>query len=197
MTRFIQDVVRKETGQSRIDLLGHSMGGKAVSCFAVQKSNQPFLNKLIVEDVSPTRSSNPSLFLRYVDALRKIDLNKPRKDILIELEEVVPDLKVRQFLLTNLVVNSSGPNQFRWKINLDGIGNCLREIFEFKLQDGSFDGPTLFLYGNRSDFFKESDKDSIRKLFPNVVFQSVNAGHWIHAETPDFFVDSVIEFLEN
>jgi esterase len=28
---FIEDVVRKETGHSRVNLLGHSMGGKAVS----------------------------------------------------------------------------------------------------------------------------------------------------------------------
>jgi pimeloyl-ACP methyl ester carboxylesterase len=169
------------------------MGGKAASYFAVQTSNRPFLNKLIVEDVVPTRGSNFPLFLRYVETLQKLNLNKPRKEILVDLENLVPDLKVRQFLLTNLV--SIGPDQFRWKINLVGIGNYLPEILEFKLENGSFDGKTLFLYGEKSEFFETRDKDSIRKFFPNVVFKSVDAGHWIHAEKPDLFVSSVVDFL--
>lgn len=30
---FIEGVVQKESGHSQVNLLGHSMGGKAVSCY--------------------------------------------------------------------------------------------------------------------------------------------------------------------
>lgn len=190
-------MVQKETGQSKTNIIGHSMGGKAVSYFAIQDSNQPFINKLIVEDVTPTRASDPALFLGYVEALQKLDLSKPRREILLDLEQVVPDLKVRQFLLTNLVMDSSGPNRFKWKINLAGVGNSLQHVIGFKLDSGKFDGSTLFLYGENSDFVQENDKSAIKRFFPNVVFKSIASGHWLHAEQPTLFIESVVEFLSS
>lgn len=128
-----------------------------MSHFAVQSSKQHLINKLIVEDVSPTRGSSPSLFLGYVEALQRLDLNKPRRDILPDLEEVVPDLKVRQFLLTNLVVDPSGSNRFKWKINLVGVGKSLQHVIGFKLESGKFDGPTLFVCKNLVSIFRKLD----------------------------------------
>lgn len=130
-----------------------------------------------------------------MEALQQLDLNKPRRDILPDLEAVVPDLKVRQFLLTNLVMDSSGSNRFKWKINLAGVGNSLQHVIGFQLESGQFTGPTLFLYGTKSDFVKEQDKEDIRKFFPNVTFQSLDTGHWLHAEDPVAFSNSVVDFL--
>ncbi|KAI6182840.1 AB hydrolase-1 domain-containing protein [Aphelenchoides bicaudatus] len=193
---FIENVVQKESGQSKVNILGHSMGGKAVSHFAVQPNKQHLLDKLIVEDIAPNRGSSSSLFIRYVEALQKLDLNKPRREILLDLEDVVPHLKTRQFLLTNLVLDSSGgSNRFKWKINLAGIGNSLQHLFEFKLEGGKFEGSSLFIYGTRSDFVNEEDKPLVKRFFPNATFKSVEAGHWLHAEAPEAFVDNVVEFL--
>jgi pimeloyl-ACP methyl ester carboxylesterase len=153
------------------------------------------INKLIVEDVNPTKGSSLSLFHGYIQALQGLDLNKPRREILPDLEAVVTDLKVRQFLLTNLIADPSGPNRFKWKINLAGIENSLQHILGFKIESGNFDGPSLFIYGTKSDFVVEKDKPSIMQFFPNVTFQSLDTGHWLHAEDPLGFSNAVVEFL--
>lgn len=215
MEAFIKNVVFEETDTSKVNIIGHSMGGKAselslflsmiligplvpVSHFAVQESKQTLINKVIVEDVAPTRGSSPSLFHGYVEALQKLDLNKPRREILIDLEQVVPSLKVRQFLLTNLVVDPSDSGRFKWKINLAGIGKSMSHILVFKLDEGQkFDGPALFVYGEHSNFLVESDKPDIERCFPKVVFRKLPTGHWIHAEAPELFVDTIVEFLDN
>jgi pimeloyl-ACP methyl ester carboxylesterase len=112
-----------------------------------------------------------------------------------DLEEVVPDLKVRQFLLTNLTLDLSGPNRFKWKINLNGVGKSVQHMIGHKIEKGKFSGPTLFIYGTKGDFVQDSDKPAIRDFFPNVIFKAVDTGHWIHAENPALFIDNVVEFL--
>ncbi|CAD5210332.1 unnamed protein product [Bursaphelenchus xylophilus] len=190
---FLEDVA-KETGQNKINLLGHSMGGKVVSYLALHPQLNGSLNKLIVEDISPHRESSESLFLGYVDALQKVNLKQERAQILEQLEDVIPDLTVRQFLLTNLIRSKDG---FRWKMNLEAIGGALSHILSFKLVEKAFDGPVLFIYGGRSDYFLEQDKPQVKILFPNVQFEVIpDTGHWLHAENPQLFMDKVVDFLQ-
>ena len=40
-------------------------------------------------------------------------------------------------------------------------------------------------------------RDELHKKFPNAkIVTAKNAGHWVHAEAPDFFYDTVISFLQ-
>ncbi|CAD5207105.1 unnamed protein product [Bursaphelenchus okinawaensis] len=194
LASFLNDVA-KETSQEKVNVLGHSMGGKAVSYLALHPPLDQNLNKLIIEDISPHRESSASLFLGYVEALQKVDLKQERSQILKDLEDVVPELSVRQFLLTNLIRTKDG---FKWKMNLEAIGNSLNHVMLFKLEEKAFEGPTMFLYGGASDYFKDSDVPEAQRLFPNAKFEVIpNAGHWLHAENPAMFMDKVIEFLEH
>ncbi|KAI6207992.1 AB hydrolase-1 domain-containing protein [Aphelenchoides besseyi] len=196
LANFIRETVRAETGHEKIDLLGHSMGGKAAAYFALQPTTQRFLNKLIIEDVAPHRGSSRKLFLGYVEALQQLDLTKPRREILTDLEAVVPDLSVRQFLLTNLIADSANRNHFKWKINLKGVGRSLDHVLNFRVESGSFSGPCLYVYGQKSDFVRNSDLTEIRNFFPNAQIEGIaNAGHWLHAEQPSEFVDICVKFL--
>lgn len=73
------------------------------------------------------------------------------------------------------------------------------EIMAFPetLLDRSFDGPALFLTGGDSEYVTEADHARIRALFPNAVFDSIpEAGHWLHAERPQAFLDATRRFLE-
>jgi pimeloyl-ACP methyl ester carboxylesterase len=115
---------------------------------------------------------------------------------LADLEVVVPNIKERQFLLTNLIRDPVEPTRFKWKINLEGIGRYLKYIIKFYIENGHYSGPTLFIYGEKSDFVREHDFVGIKRVFPNVRFQKVpEAGHWLHADAPEFFADRVVEFL--
>lgn len=190
----------KETGFSQFHLLGHSMGGRVAMRVAVEPSWQQLIDRLIIEDVSPkayeVEFAAHVTFRKYIHAMAAMDLSKSRRDILKELEDIVPDVSVRQFLLTNLTpTDVAGVS--RWKCNLQAIDNNLEGLLRFTVPKGSFKGPTLFSYGKNSEYVKEKDQDYIRSIFPNVRFESIpDAGHWVHAEQPQAFMDCICKFLD-
>ena len=62
---------------------------------------------------------------------------------------------------------------------------------------GCFEGPTLFLTGSQSPYVKPENRVTIRALFPNVRFAKLlGAGHWLHAEKPKAFAETVALFLD-
>jgi pimeloyl-ACP methyl ester carboxylesterase len=54
---------------------------------------------------------------------------------------------------------------------------------------------TLFIRGALSNYILDEDIPVIEAYFPDSSLVSIeNAGHWVHAEAPDDFVDSVLGF---
>ncbi len=70
---------------------------------------------------------------------------------------------LRQFLLTNLIEESSG--QFRWKLNLDGILHSLTHIRGAVPHQQPFLSPTLFIKGARSPYLTVSSNEWFSCLF--------------------------------
>jgi pimeloyl-ACP methyl ester carboxylesterase len=60
---------------------------------------------------------------------------------------------------------------------------------------GRFDGDTLFLAGERSDYVSEGAQPAIDEHFPNARIERVPAGHWIHAEAPQATLAALRGFL--
>lgn len=198
VVKFMESI-SKQFGVPKFHLLGHSMGGRTAMRLAIEPSWQHLIDRLIIEDVSPKTYDKEFEthvgFRRYIHAMAAMDLRKNRRELLKEFEAIVPDLAVRQFLLKNLVP-SEVPNQFRWKCNLEGIDRNLETILRYVFPPGSFEGPTLFCFGEKSDYVKHSDLDHIRSIFPNVSIKGIaNAGHWVHAEQPIAFIDIICRFL--
>ena len=55
--------------------------------------------------------------------------------------------------------------------------------------------PSIFIRGENSNYILEEDITDIESLFPDSEFVSIpNAGHWVHAESPDNFIDQVLSF---
>ncbi|KAK6731510.1 hypothetical protein RB195_007767 [Necator americanus] len=189
----------KEINFRQFHLLGHSMGGRVAMRIAVEASWQRLIDRLIIEDVSPKAYEKEFAahvtFRKYIHAMAAMDLSKSRREILKELEDIVPDIGVRQFLLTNLTpTHIAGVS--RWRCNLQAIDNNLEKLLRFTIPDGTFSGPTLFSYGKNSEYIQEKDQNYIRSIFPKVQFEGIpNAGHWVHAEQPQAFMDSVCKFL--
>ncbi|CAJ0962619.1 unnamed protein product, partial [Mesorhabditis belari] len=180
----------------KADLLGHSMGGKVAMRFAIDPHGSSLIDKLIIEDISPKGYSVSShTFRYYVEAMRKADLSLSRQEISKGLEHDIPELAIRQFLLTNLRPRQDGT--FEWKMNLTSIGRHFEDILGCSLPVGTFRGPTLFIYGDKSGYVPDEDRPLIRNLFPQVEFSSVkNAGHWVHSEQPQTFIDEICRFIE-
>jgi len=172
-------------------IIGHSMGGKVAMQFAV---NQPDMwDKLIVVDIAP--KSYPVHHDEILRGLNGLNLGQleSRGDADKQLAKYVPEIGVRQFLLKNLSRDSDG---FSWKINLPVLTRNI-EIIGAGL-DGKLNSkkPVLFINGANSGYIKESDFDLIRSHFPEAEIHTIkNAGHWVHAERPDDFMEVVTNFL--
>lgn len=180
-------------GLHRVDLIGHSMGGKVAMVLALTQPDR--LSRLIVADIAPVAYDHGNL--GYVQAMQDLDLSgvTRRADADHALQATIPDPGVRGFLLQNLVQGEEG---FRWRINLATLGRSMGAIqgFPQTLLTASYLGPTLFLTGASSDYVRPKDHDLIRRVFPKASFEAVSdAGHWLHAENPAGFVTAVEAFL--
>lgn len=173
-------------------IIGHSMGGKVAMQFAV---NHPDMwDKLVVVDIAP--KSYPVHHDKILEGLNSLKLGdlQSRGDADKQLAEYVPEIGVRQFLLKNISRDSTG---FSWKINLPILTKNI-EIIGAGL-DGKLNSakPVLFINGANSGYIKETDFGLIGEYFPEAVIHTVNnAGHWVHAEKPEEFMEVVTNFLK-
>ena len=83
-----------------------------------------------------------------------------------------------------------------WRINLAGVHASLDEIIGFPEVAGAYGGPTLFVAGELSNYIRAEYTDTTNRLFPNVRTATIpGAGHWVHADRPGAFIETVREFL--
>lgn len=172
--------------------LGHSMGGKiAMSCALAFPEK---INKLIVADISPIEY--PPHHTHIINGLKSLDLSiaNNRKDVDIQLSKYVKEVGVRQFLLRNL---SSIGNTLAFKCNVNFIGNCYEQIMVGLENTVSFDGDTLFIKGEKSNYILPEHKAHITQLFSRGKAKIIqDAGHWLHAEKTSMFNKIVQNFLK-
>lgn len=173
-------------------LLGHSMGGKTAMQFAL--THAELVDKLVVVDVAPR--AYPSAHDQILDAMCSLKPGRltTRQQADAELAERLPDWRLRQFILKNLTRDETG--RLKWKINLSIIKKHYAEIAGDITATGVFAKPTLFVKAARSKYITDEDLPRIRTLFPRAVITTIaDAGHWVHADTPDEFGKRVLEFL--
>ncbi len=171
-------------------LLGHSMGGKVAMHFAQQYSAT--LNKLIVVDMGV--KSYPLHHEHILKAFHQIDLSKlsARSEAESILKQFIDSEGVRQFLLKNLYWMEKG--KLSWRVNFSVLEREMPEILS-ALPENEVLVSTLFIKGALSNYILEEDLPTIESYFPDSQFISIeNAGHWVHAEAPDAFVDHVLGF---
>lgn len=172
-------------------VIGHSMGGKVAMNFAVAHPEK--LEKLIVVDIAP----KPYNLEHYViiEGLKAIPVQTitSRNEADAALAAYVPEPDVRQFLLKNLQRRPEGG--FTWKINLPVIDKNLNKIgFDLEFA-GKFEKPTLFIRGGKSKYVKDEDMTRIKEVFPQAELKTLDTGHWVQAEKPQEFVDTVMKWL--
>lgn len=174
-------------------LMGHSMGGKTAMYAALAFPEQ--IDKLIVVDIAPKQY--PPHHAPIIEALQALDPSSydSRRAIDRALANPIPSDRIRQFLLKNL--NYDG-ERYTWKMNLDAIATHYDKINRGVATNRTYDGPTLFIRGETSDYITDDDEPGIRAHFPQAEIVTIEgAGHWVHADAPDAFAEVVIEFLED
>jgi pimeloyl-ACP methyl ester carboxylesterase len=79
-------------------------------------------------------------------------------------------------------------------MNLDVLERELPQILSELPEDEVF-VPTLFIRGELSNYILDEDIDELENRFPDsYVITIPNAGHWVHAEAPDQFLESLLGF---
>ncbi len=173
-----------------MDVVGHSMGGKAAMMLAVTRPD--LLRRLIVADIAPVAYGHSQSHL--IEAMRKIDLAEvaTRGDADRQLEPHVPEAGVRAFLLQSLDVKAKA-----WRLNHDVLARFMDDIVGWPDGvTGQFEGPTLFLSGASSDYVLPDHRPLIKALFPQARFAKIpQAGHWLHADKPREFEASLRAFF--
>jgi len=179
---------------TRINLIGHSMGGKVAMLLAV--SHPTIVEKVIVADISPKYYAPHHQTI--LSALQAVDFTKKptRTEIEQILSKYIPEVGVRQFLLKNVYWKT--PEQLAFRFNLPVFIKNIDEIGKSLPENTIFDQSILFLKGEFSDYITPADEPLIFKHFPAAKIKIINkAGHWLHAENPTDFFEQTLEFLKN
>lgn len=172
--------------------IGHSMGGKTAMQFALNWPER--VSKLLVVDIAPVAyMSGPD---RVLNALMRIDpaslASRAQADELLQAD--IPEKGIRDFLLTNLRREGEG---FQWRMNLKVIHASFNILRGGLTLQQPYQGETLFVKGERSDYLMPAYKDQIMRSFPNAQIKVIpDAGHWVHSEKPEQFLKLARNFLE-
>ncbi len=175
-------------------ILGHSMGGKTAMQFACDHPERT--EKLLVADIGP--KYYPPHHQPIIDGLNALgsEAFTSRSNADAELKKYISNLGTRQFLLKNLYWIEKGKLAFRF--NLEILSEKMEEVGENISASDIFDGPTLFLRGDRSEYMVKDDLPEFKKHFPKAEMETIdNAGHWLHAENPEQFFEKSMVFLQN
>ena len=174
-----------------VDLLGHSMGGKAAMQLALTQG--ALLRRVVVADIAPVAYSHDQS--RHIQAMRGLDLTglTSRSQADQRLQATIADAALRAFFLQSLDLKVNPPV---WRLNLDVLEAEMPLIVGWPETTGQFAGPVLFLTGADSSYVLPEHREKIRHLFPAARFAKLTgAGHWLHAERPREFEATVRAFL--
>lgn len=180
-----------DLGHEKVDLLGHSMGGKVAMQLACEADTP--IERLIVADIAPVQYEHNHRDV--LAGLKAVDTRaiKSRQDADRMMAEHIKDASVRAFLLTNLYRHEGA---FAWRANVQLLDEQYSEISKPPECHMPFEGPTLFIKGENSDYITADYQQEILKRFPNASYKIMaNVGHWLHAEKPELFTNLVRRFL--
>lgn len=181
-----------EKGIDKISLVGHSMGGKTAMLFACTYPER--VDKLVVVDIAPKHyAPHHQEILEGLNAVEDARVSS-RSEADKVLSGHFSQLGVRQFLLKNLYWKNDQELTFRF--NLQALAKEIHNVGEPLSEEAVFNGPTLFIDGEASDYITSVDVELIEKHFPDSeIVEIEKAGHWVHAEKPKPFFEEVSRFL--
>ena len=173
-----------------VDVLGHSMGGKASMALALTRPE--LVRSLISADIAPVSYTHSQI--HFIEAMRAVDLNTVtrRAEASEQLEAQGVSAELQSFFTQSIDILNKA-----WKLNFDALAADMDKILSFPTLAGSYDGPTLFLSGAESDYVTREHRPIIKPLFPNARFAKIpEAGHWLHSERPRAFESAVRTYLD-
>ena len=181
----------KGLGVNNGNFIGHSMGGKVLMHLALNDSS--YIDKMIVVDMGI--KSYPMHHQDVIKAIQSVNLENitARSQVNEFLKPVLSDEGLRQFLLKNLYWKEKGV--LAWRMNIEVLIDRISDVLS-ALPAGEVVKETLFIRGGLSNYILDEDIDAIENQFLNSNIITIDkAGHWVHAEAPEEFTQSILSFL--
>ena len=194
LARVIEDHVGRgeDGGGGQMDVVGHSMGGKAAMWLALTEGD--LMRRLVVLDIAPVAYAHSQM--KQIDAMEGTEFTacKTRSAADAALSARVEDPGVRAFLLQSLDLRAEPPE---WRLNLPVLRERMADLTGWPGSEGmSWDGPALFLAGADSDYVLPAYEAAVFAAFPEARLERVaGTGHWLHAEKPGEVAEAVVGFL--
>ena len=191
---LVNDILNfmQQQGIAQAHFIGHSMGGKVVMNLALQHPSK--VAKLIVVDVAPVEYEDrhslvfKGLFAVHLQALTSRDMAAAILRNYLDEESTV------QFLMKGLYRDEQ--NQFQWRFNVQTLYDAYQEISTGIAPQQPFEGQTLFIKGQVSNYINAANFSETIDLFPhNQLVEIEGAGHWVHADNAAKFTEVVEQFL--
>ena len=173
-------------------LLGHSMGGLVASGFSLHYPD--LISRLIVVDIAPRNYQ-----LNYEQELKALSMDlsqfKSRSAIDEAMSKFLVSKKLRQFLQTNII---RVDGNYQWTLNVDALKKPRGQMDLLNIEgEKMYNGKTLFIRGEASDFMNDADELLIKNYFPNSEIITILQGdHWLHYSHFNVFIKVVKTFLE-
>ncbi|MFV0553651.1 MAG: alpha/beta fold hydrolase, partial [Mangrovibacterium sp.] len=199
----------KEQNIEKAIIMGHSMGGKTAMRFAADCPE--LVEMLVVVDICPKDYSvlgeNSQLHEHQHILETLLELQHLRHSF-ASRHEVVGYLMLKlgsktlvQFLSKSVPWNRES-NTFDLLLNVDVLYDNLDEIIngvnELSLRGKTEHSPfeVHFIRGLQSPYVSDVDIPLIKRLYPQAqIIDIPDAGHWLHAEQPQLFLDAVRKCL--
>jgi len=171
--------------------IGHSMGGKILMTLSFLYP----IKKMMILDIAPKVYDMNHKYL--MEALLKIDLTQitNKKQVIDILKKDIKDNDIIAFFLMSL---KRDQGKFYWLFDPDNLYKNYDNITDFPLNDKIIDTPSMFLYGENSNYIKQEDKELIKSIFKNSsIIKIKDCGHNIHTEKADLFLEIARNFIDN
>ena len=178
-------------GIDQFTLIGHSMGGKTAMYYSQKYPTR--LEKMVIVDIGIKQY--PMHHNEIIKGIKSLDLATIASRSAAEqaMLPFVDSYGVRQFLLKNLYWIEKG--KLAWRMNVDVLEREMEEILA-PIPPIEVWTPTLFLRGAMSNYILDEDWDAIEEIFPDATLETIeNAGHWVHSEQPEEFIEKILGFI--
>lgn len=190
LAQDLAEVIDAVSGSAPMDVIGHSMGGKAAMMLALNHPDR--VRRLLVADIAPVNYGHSQI--QFIEAMRKVDLSQVERksEAASQLGALGVEPALQSFFTQSLDVHGK-----RWRYNLDALADQMPHIMAFPETESVWDGTVLFLAGASSDYILPEHRPQIKARFSNAHFAKIpDTGHWLHAENPRAFEATARSFFD-
>lgn len=176
-------------GLAPLDIVGHSMGGKAAMRLAAHYPQH--LRRLAVLDMAPVAyvTRRHDAVFAALHAVEEAALSH-RTAAAQLMRGYLQEEGVIQFLLKSFHAG-------RWRFNLPALQRHYPQILGWQPQPPHH-GDVLFIKGANSSYILDEYRTAIASQFPRARAHIINgSGHWLHAEQPDKVLHILQRFFDS